>query len=133
MSALALGATMQAIADRLVAAGVVTDAYGWPNRNATPISAIVSYPASIEFDATFGRGSDKAVFPVFVICGDVAAEDTRDVLSVYVSGVGSVKDALDGTLGGVVQTARVTDCEIAVINLAGVDYMAARYEIEVYS
>jgi hypothetical protein len=133
MAAINLASTMDAIAQTLLSAGVVTKAYGWPNSGATPVSAIVSYPDEIEFDAVFGRGSDKAVFPVYIVCGAVHERSSRDVVSGYITGATGVKDALDGNLGGAVQTCRVTDCRVDKITLAGVEYLAARFELETYS
>jgi hypothetical protein len=44
-----------------------------------------------------------------------------------------IKDALDGTLGGAVQTARVTDCQVEKLPIGAVEYIAAKFMIEVYS
>jgi hypothetical protein len=134
MAAIVLSTVMDAIAARIVAVGVTKRAYGWPNTAAMPISAIVSYPEDdIEFDVTFGRGSDRAVFPVFIICGGVHDRSSRDVVSGYITGATGIKDALDGTLGGVVQTARVTGCQVDTITLSGVEYLAAKLLLEVYT
>lgn len=134
MSAINVSAVMQALADRLVAAGVVSNAYGWPVRSAKPVCAIVGYPdGDIDFDATFGRGSDRAVFPVYVVCGNVHDESTRDVISGYITGATGVKDALDGNLGGAVQTARVTGARVDLLTLAGADYLTARFDVEIWS
>ena len=133
MSPINVSLVMQAIADELVSAGVVENAYGWPVKQARPVCAIVGYPDALEFDATFGRGSDKATFPVYIVCGAVHDQSTRDVISGYITGATGVKDALDGDLSGAVQTARVTDCTIDTLTLAGVEYLAARFLIEVYS
>lgn len=136
MSALDLAAVMQACADELLAADVVTRGYGWPAGAVQPPCAVVGYPeeGGVEFDATFGRGSDKAVIPVWIVAGATHDRTTRDVLSAYVGdGARSVKSALEPDLGGVVQTARVTDCQIEPIKIGAVDYMAARFDVEIYS
>lgn len=124
---------MQALADRAVAAGVVTRAYGWPAESVQPVCLVVGYPTSIDFDASFGRGSDRAVFPCWVIVGKAHERTTRDAISQYVTGATGIKEALDGDLGGAVQTARVTDCQIEAIAVGAVEYLAARIDVEIYS
>lgn len=133
MAEINVGATMQAIADVAKASGLIKRTYGWPIDNAEPPCLVVDYPSEIDFDQTFGRGSDKAVFPFYILCGLASDRAVRDVVSKYIAGATGLKDALDGTLGGVVQTARVTDCQIQKVTLAGVDYLAAKFQIEVYS
>lgn len=133
MAALQLAATMQAIADTIVSEGVTTRAYAWPSGQIQPPCAIVGYPEQIDFDATFGRGSDRAVFPVWMVCGNVSDRTARDVLSGYITGATGIKDALDGNLGGAVQTARVTDCQVEKTTIGAVEYISARFDIEVYS
>jgi hypothetical protein len=134
MAAVDLGAVMQAIADRLVAAGVVTRAYGYPVGSVQPPCAVVGYPEELDFDATFGRGSDRAVLPVWIVAGATHDRTTRDVLSAYIGdGARSVKAALEPNVGGAVQTARVTDCQVEKLPIGAVEYMAAKFMIEVYS
>lgn len=136
MSAIDLAATMDAIAARLTAAGVVTRAYGWPAGSVQPPCAIVGYPedGNIEYDVTFQRGSDKALIPVWIVAGAVHDRSSRDVLSAYIgAGARSVKAALDGDLGGAAQTARVTDCQIEKLPIGAVEYVTARFDVEVYT
>lgn len=132
MAELNMSATMDAIAATALASGLIKRAYQ-PGEAVQPPCLLVDYPSSIDFDATFGRGSDKATFPFFVCCGKASERTARDVLSAYIAGATGMKDALDGNLGGVVQTARVTDCQINTMTIAGVEYIGARFELEVYS
>ncbi len=134
MAAIDLAVVMDAIAQELLDADVVTRAYGWPYSDAKPVSAIVNYPEDdIEFDVVFGRGSDRAVFPVYIVCGLANERTARDVASGYITGATAVKDALDGDLGGAVQTARVMTANIARLTLGGTEYLAVRFDLEVYS
>lgn len=134
MAEMNLSATMDAIAQRLLAAEVVAKAYGWPHASATIGSAVVDYPdGGIDYDVTYGRGSDKATFPVLVICGLPNDRTSRDVASTFVNGARSVKDALEPDLDGAVQTCRVTDAAVVVWTLAGVELLAVRFDLEVYS
>lgn len=133
MSAIDLAATMDAIADTLVVENVTDRAFAWPVQQVQPPCAVVGYPTRMEFDSTFRRGSDLAVFPVWIVVGLVHDRSARDVLSAYLTGVTGVKDALDGDLGGVVQTARVTDCQVETVTIGGTEYLSARFSVECYT
>jgi hypothetical protein len=128
-----LGQIMQAVADELVSASVVANAYGYPAKSITPPCAIVGYPEEIEFDMTFQDGSHKLDLPVWIFVGTVHDRSARDRMSDLISGVSGVKEALDGTLTAAVQTCRVVDCRIEMITIAGVDYLSAKFSLEIYS
>ena len=59
-----------------------------PDKIAPP-AAIVTYPDSYTFDATYGRGSDTMTIPVVVLVGRVSARASRDKLAAYVDGAGA--------------------------------------------
>jgi hypothetical protein len=137
MARLNLGATMEAIAQAVKAAGVTDRVYGWPNDSAPVPCFIVGYPEAddIEFDATYGgpHRTDKALFPAWFVAGRAVERVTRDLLSDVLTGATGIKDAIDGDLNGAVQTARVTTAEIEAVRLGGVDLLAIRFEIEIYA
>lgn len=131
MAAIDVGAVMQAIADTAQTAGVTTRVYAWPNDAASVPALIVGYPDKLDFDTTYQRGADRAEFPVWIICGRATERTTRDVLSALITGETGVKNALDGDLGGAVQTARVTACSIETVTLAGQEYLSAKFSVDV--
>lgn len=133
MAAIVLSTVMDAIATEISDAGIMDRVYAWPSDGVTVPCAVVGYPTAIDFDTTFGRGSDRAVFPVYVLVGRVADQNTRDVLSGIVTGATGIKDALDGTLGGAVQSARVTDMKVEAVTVQGVEFLSATFELEVFS
>jgi hypothetical protein len=133
MGAINLAGVMDALAARLVTADVTERAYAWPADNVQPPCAVIGYPEDIEFDATFGRGSDVAVFPVWFLVGKVSERTARDRLSAIVTGATGIKNALDGGYPSYIQTARVQNCRPAPVTVAGVEYLAARFDVEVYS
>lgn len=133
-----LKSTMEAIAAALEAGNVVEKAWPWPFEAASPGEAVVGYPTTIEHDQTFGRGSDQATIPVYVIAGVSGEESTLDVIDRLVGdGDGAVKDALEsGELGGldeVISSLRVTRSEVIGVMLGNVRYAAVRHECEVIS
>lgn len=133
MSAIDLAAIMDAITDTLTTGGRTENMYPYPAESIETPAVIVGYPPSIDFDVTFTRGSDRATFPVWFVVGRNEGRDARDALSAIIAGANSIKAILDGTLGGAVQTARVTDCKPDFIEVAGVPYLAAAFNVEVYS
>jgi hypothetical protein len=120
---------MDGLAALVTAAAVVKTVYAFPQESVTVPCAIVAYPTNIVFDATFQRGSDTVDIPVFFVVGKVSLKSTRDKLSSILTGVGSIKTALDGahSFGDV----RCTDATPELITIAAIDYMALRFDTEV--
>jgi hypothetical protein len=127
-----LGAVMQAIGDRLdTVSGLRVFAY--PPGSVTPPAAIVSFPASVTFDATYDRGMDELSLPVVVVVGRPTERSTRDLLAVYCDGSGasSVKYVLESGTYQAFETVRVTGIEFDVVAIGGVDYMAAVFDLNI--
>lgn len=131
--ALDLNATMDALGAALATiTGLrVTD---YPASTAAVPAAMVGLPTTLEYDSTKGRGLDHVVIPITLLVGNVVDRSARDALSAYLAGSGasSIKAALDGKLGGVVQTARVMGARIEVVTLGGVDYLGATFDVDIY-
>jgi len=103
----------------------------------TPPMAVVA-PTSIEYDLNAQNGLHRYLFTVtvFVVKADDRAAQLKVDPFVAPSGSGSVKGALeaDRTLGGVVNTLRVTN----VNNYSSEDandvlYLAVDFEVEVWA
>ena len=103
----------------------------------TPPMAVVS-PSSIEYDLNAKNGVSRYLFTVtvFVVKADDRAAQLRVDPFVAPTGTGSIKAALeaDRTLGGVVNTLRVTD----VNNYSSADandvlYLAVDFQVEVFA
>lgn len=124
---------MDAIANTARSADIMADVHAYPAESVTVPCLVVGYPEDIEFDVTFKRGSDKAVFPLYALVGKVTELDARNRLSDVITGAAGVKDALDGNLGGAVATARVTDCKPEAVTVGGVEYLSATFSIEVFT
>jgi hypothetical protein len=103
--------------------------YPFPAASITPPCALIGYPENVEFDLTFQRGGDTFLFPVWLIVGTSGTIDTRDTLSGYLSGVTSLKEALDGShdFGSV----RCTDAQISEVTVAGTTYTGIKISTEV--
>lgn len=121
---------MRALASQIETAGLVANVYDFPVESITVPCAVVGYPTAWPFDATFGQvGVGFAVLPLWFVVGKTNTEDARNALSDVLSGAGSVKALLDACTA---YDVRVTSAEVAEITVAGVAYLAAKFDCEVY-
>lgn len=123
---------MDAIAES--ARGTIAErAYEWPTLNFVPPCVVVGYPVDNGLNATYRRGSSRATFPVWVVCGRADERSAREVLGGYIAGEegGIVRQTFDGDLGGAVQTCLVTTFVVEAVASAGVDYIAARFDLDI--
>lgn len=99
----------------------------------TPPAAVVTWPDPLTYDATMIRGADQAELDVLVLVGKVNARSARDALAKYADGSGehSVKTAVESHQATAYDTARVARAEFGVITVAGVEYLAATFTIEI--
>lgn len=128
-----LGDVMQEVADRLdTIAGLRVFAY--PTDQPPPIpAAIVSYPDSYTYDATYGRGMDRMELPVWLVVGKVSDRAARDQITKYLDGSGadSVKAVLESGTWTEFDTVRVMSVEFDVIRIGGIDYLAAGLTLDI--
>lgn len=108
--------------------------YAYPADNVQAPAAVVGYPETYEFDQTYGRGSDRMTVPVFVMVGRVDDRTARDALGAYVDGSGSssVKAKVEAGTYTAMDSVRVTDVQFLAVTVAGVDYLAAQFSIDVF-
>lgn len=125
----AIGATLATIEGLRV--------FDYPPDDVPVPAAIVAYPDKINYDETYGRGTDSTIFPTHILVGRVDQRAARDRLGPFVTGMGpkSVKAALvlDPTLGGVVGSANVNEARIVQMTVNRVEYLAATFQIEVFA
>jgi hypothetical protein len=130
MATFDMSAIMDALAEKCIQE-VTPRAYAWPTESITVPCVVIGYPTEIDYDSTMYRGSDRALFPVFYIVGKASDRNSRDDISVVISG--PMKDALDGTLDGAVNECSVMGCSVTEITVNSVAYLAAKFDIEIYS
>lgn len=100
----------------------------------------VNVPAAIvgqldmTFDSAMNRGLDTANCTVLLIVGRMSESAGQAKLDGYLAGSGStsIKAAIeaDVTLSGAVKTLRVTAATAGSVTVAGNDYLAYRYSLE---
>lgn len=98
-------------------------------------AAVVALPDSITYDSTMGRGMDEAEIPVLIILSQIGMQTSVSELSLYLGGAGdrSVKAAIeaDPTLGGSVNSVRVTSGDVDILPWNDVEYLAAIFNVEI--
>lgn len=122
---------MQALADQ--AATVIPRSFAYPPDKVSPPAFIVELPEVVEFDATYGRGSDTMAIPAVVL---VARADDRSAvknLLPYLDGAGgtSIKAALENGSYTAMNTVHVRQAELAVFTFAAVDYLGIEFTINI--
>lgn len=108
-------------------------AYAFPPDALTPPTAIIGYPESIAFDGTFNRGMDRMTVPVYLVLDRNWDRATAQGFSDYTAGAGasSFKQLLETGPHTAFSTARVMSCSFSVISVAGVEYWAATFMVDI--
>lgn len=129
-----IGEVMDELAEALKTTVPKLRAFPYYAESVTPPAAIVGLPDEYTFDASMGRGSDHAAFPVYVLVGKVNARSARDNLAKYAngSGPGSVKAAIEAYEYTACDTPAVRSCEFGVFTSGGVEYLSATFVIDVH-
>lgn len=99
-----------------------------------PPTAIVSLP-EINFDLTYGRGSDRYTLPVILAIGRVVDRAARNNIAPYVAGAGakSFKAVLEdeSTPYASFDTLRVQGVEFDVFTWNSVEYLTATFTLDI--
>lgn len=99
-----------------------------------PPAAVIGVP-SVEFDTYSGTSPALETWTVHVLVGRASDRTAFTDLAAYLakSGTKSVRAALEGdpTLGGLA-TARLVRAIPSTVTVAGTDYLAATFDVEVY-
>lgn len=108
--------------------------HAYPIAKITPPAAIVSYPESIDYDATMARGTDRITgLPVLVIVGKASDRTARDAIAPYAAGSGpsSVKARLEAGTYTAFDFLTVTSCEFDTVTIGNIDYLAALFRLDI--
>jgi len=136
MGRLKVADTMDALATAVATSSLIDAAFGYPVEAVAPGQATVGYPDPIDFDMTFGRGADRATFPVWVMCGLTVDRATRATVDALIAGSADIKAAIeDHAPAGAYSSVRVTDAAIesAPLSTSGLWALSIRFDCEVIS
>ena len=128
-----LSAVMDEIADQLdTIVGLRVVAY--PDGQVNPPCAIVAMPSSLDFDETYGRGSDRLTLPVVVLVSGTVPRAARDALGAYCDGSGasSVKAVVEAGTYTSFDSVRVTGITFDAYTYGAVTYPAAIFDLDIY-
>jgi hypothetical protein len=128
-----LGAVMQQVADRI---DTIPDlrVFAYPADKISPPAAIVTYPGTLAYDASYGRGMDHIPdLTVVLLVGKVSARASRDLITKWVKGSGanSIKAVVESGTYTAFDTVRVTEVTFDVIAIAAVEYLAATFTLDI--
>jgi len=105
--------------------------FAFPPQSLTPPAGYVSYPQSVDFDQTYGRGEDQITdLPIVLVGSKVTDRAARDLVAAWASGDGeqSVKAALEAWSWTSCDDLTVTSCEFDVETIAGTPYLAVMFK-----
>jgi hypothetical protein len=126
-----LAAVMDELGAALEPTGLRIAPY-WADR-INPPAALVELPETLTFDAAMRRGGDRIELLVTVAVSKADARTARDHLAPYCDGSGarSVKAAIESHTPTSYDSARVMSAEFGVVVFNAVDYLAARFSVDI--
>ncbi|HKY77453.1 MAG TPA: hypothetical protein VJS45_14995, partial [Acidimicrobiia bacterium] len=103
-----------------------------PDQLAAP-AAIVGFPELIEFDVSAGRGVDRMTIPIYVVIDRTWDRSSADQFANLTAGSGpnSVKQVVQTKPHSAFSTARVRSVDRSVISVAGVEFWAATFLVDI--
>lgn len=127
-----LANVMDELGDQLATIADLT-VYRWPPSSVSVPAAVVSYPDSIDLDATYSRGFDDITLPVVVVVGRASDRAARDAIAAYCAGSGSssVKAVLEAGEYTAFGALRVTGVEFDVVTIGTAEYLAATFAVDI--
>lgn len=133
MSSIDLALVMDELAERLRKIPDLTTVYARPPDSVTVPSAVVAYPDSLDFDATYGRGMDRMSLPVVLVVGKPSTAAAREKLAKFCNATGpsSVKEVLESGVYSTFDDLRVTSVDFDVITVGTSDYLAAAFNLDI--
>jgi len=112
-----------------------------PDRVVPPVAVVVPGAPPVDYNISMGKSTNASQlqrfnFEVLILAQRFFAETAQNKLDSYVSGTGSVYDAIAGdtTLGGEAADARVTRVtDYGQIVVGEGEFMGCRMDVEVYA
>ena len=128
-----LGAVMQAVADRIDTIPNL-QVFAYPPATVSPPAAIVTYPGTLTYDASYGRGMDRIPdLTVVLLVGKVSDRASRDLITKWAKGSGatSIKTVVESGTYTAFDTVRVVEVTFDIIAVAGVEHLAATFTLDI--
>lgn len=106
----------------------------WGVQRVHPPFALVAMPEQVTYDATYQRARDVIEdWPVLVLVAHPTKPEARRTVAAYADGSGpmSVKAAIEGHTYTALTAVRVASAQFDTVVYAGVDYLAAMFQLEI--
>ena len=106
----------------------------WGVETIQPPAAVIALPERINYDATYGRGSDRIPdLAVVVLVGKPDQRTARKTIAAYADGSGtkSVKAKLEAYTYTTCDSVTVVWAEFDTARYAGTDYLAAIFHLDI--
>ncbi len=105
--------------------------YPYPPPSINAPAGYVSYPRSIDYDQTYGRGTDQYTdLPIVLLAGKATDRSARDTVAGWCAGSGpdSIKQLLEEHKWVGCDDLTIATCEFDVELLAGIPYLQAMFK-----
>lgn len=110
--------------------------YGFPSDRIEPPAAILSLPET-PYDVTLGGRSDEWTFPLWILVAKASDKASYAELTQYLEAQGSksIRAVLetDRTLSGACDTIAVVNASPQIVAVAGTEFLAIKFTLEVYT
>jgi hypothetical protein len=106
----------------------------WPAASINPPAGYVSYPQSVDYDETYGRGTDQFTdLPVVLLAGEVNSKEARNTVARWAAGSGatSLKQAVEAWSWETCDDVTITSCEFNGETIGAVTYLAVIFKATV--
>lgn len=105
----------------------------WADKVVTPPAALVDWPDRINYQDV-GGGDRIPDLPLIVVVGSSVQRTAVTKLAAYAAGAGasSIRAAVEGYAYTSCDSVQVLSVEFTTAKIAGVDYLAAIFHIDVY-
>lgn len=113
------------------AVGEITDlnVFDFVPDSLVPPAAVVTLD-TITYDNTMARGTDRALFKVWIAVGKVHDESSRDKLAGYLSGAGVTTTAVKAAVDALGPHVRCSQGTIQILGEAGQEFLAAVFDVD---
>jgi len=105
-----------------------------PVESIVPPAGAIGYPESIDYDQTYGRGTDQInSLPVACYVGKATSRAARNTAAAWADGTGptSVKAAIERHTYTSCDNVTVTRAEFSIESVAGVDYVQVLFLLDI--
>lgn len=105
----------------------------YPDESVRPPMALCALPERMDYDETYGRGSDRMSLPLLVLVSNSTPRNVRDQLAAYCDGSGprSIKQVIESGAYTSFGLVTVTGCSFEVFESGDIAYPGALFTLDI--